>query len=536
MTFKTIHTLNGLIALAAAESSGTPINITNMAVGDGNGNPVEPSEAQTALVREMYRHAPNRVYQDPTTPNKYTAELIVPASVGGFSMREVGVFDSHGNLFVVGNLPETYKPVDTEGAFADTVVRVDFIVSNASAITLQVDPNVAVATQSWVSNNVTAGSIIPGGTTGQFLAKNSNANGDVEWVDPAGITVAVNMVEENQTLVTDQTVVNLATVTTTGLAVYVSGERLRNNEWSVTGGGNTQITLAVSYPDGSKITLVQNEPAGTLPDPLVKSQNLNDLPNKVAARSNLDVYNKDEADASGQAGDIKYTLRDVAPTGWLKANGAAVSRTVYSRLFAVIGTYFGAGDGFNTFNLPDLRGEFIRCLDDGRGVDPNRVLGSWQVDQNAAHTHTGVVASAGSHIHTGSATASGAHNHTATIGTAGLHSHTATADSVGDHTHQIPEGAVAPGGGSRYTSGDDRTDNLDTYSTSQPAGAHNHAISVSSAGSHSHTITVANSSTHTHTLSIDSASGHTHSFTSDSSGGATGARPRNLAFLAVIKY
>jgi microcystin-dependent protein len=80
------------------------------------------------------------------------------------------------------------------------------------------------------------------------------------------------------------------------------------------------------------------------------------------------------------AGAVMYFAMDAAPVGWLKANGAAVSRTAYAGLFAVLGTYYGAGDGATTFNLPDLRGEFLRCWDDGRGVDPWRSLGVWQYD------------------------------------------------------------------------------------------------------------------------------------------------------------
>jgi len=76
------------------------------------------------------------------------------------------------------------------------------------------------------------------------------------------------------------------------------------------------------------------------------------------------------------------------PTGWLKCNGQQVSRTTYARLFAAIGTAFGAGDGLNTFNLPDLRGEFIRGWDEGRGVDAGRGFGSWQADEFRSHNHT----------------------------------------------------------------------------------------------------------------------------------------------------
>jgi len=80
------------------------------------------------------------------------------------------------------------------------------------------------------------------------------------------------------------------------------------------------------------------------------------------------------------SGQIGLFAMDYAPTGWLKANGAVLSRTVYTNLFAAIGTRFGAGDGHSTFNLPDLRGEFPRFWDDLRGVDAGRVLGSWQSD------------------------------------------------------------------------------------------------------------------------------------------------------------
>jgi len=88
-----------------------------------------------------------------------------------------------------------------------------------------------------------------------------------------------------------------------------------------------------------------------------------------------------------------------APTGYLKCNGAAVSRSTYAALFAEIGTVWGAGDGSTTFNLPDYRGEFIRGLDDGRGVDPFRSLGSHQSDELKSHSHSGSTSTAGSHRH-----------------------------------------------------------------------------------------------------------------------------------------
>jgi microcystin-dependent protein len=87
------------------------------------------------------------------------------------------------------------------------------------------------------------------------------------------------------------------------------------------------------------------------------------------------------------AGIVVFHAGATAPAGCLKANGAAISRTAYSALFAAIGTTFGAGDGSTTFNLPDLRGEFLRGFDDGRGVDIGRTLGSAQADGFKSHTH-----------------------------------------------------------------------------------------------------------------------------------------------------
>lgn len=88
------------------------------------------------------------------------------------------------------------------------------------------------------------------------------------------------------------------------------------------------------------------------------------------------VYNSGDEFMAGQ---VVYFANATPPAGWLKCNGAAVSRATYATLFAAIGTTYGAGDGATTFNVPDLRGTFFRALDDGRGLDTGRVIGSGQV-------------------------------------------------------------------------------------------------------------------------------------------------------------
>ena len=85
---------------------------------------------------------------------------------------------------------------------------------------------------------------------------------------------------------------------------------------------------------------------------------------------------------------IVFEPTTTPPAGYIKANGALLSRTAYAWLFGRIGTTYGAGDGSTTFAIPDLRGEFVRGLDDGRGVDSGRVIGSAQASQMQSHTHT----------------------------------------------------------------------------------------------------------------------------------------------------
>jgi len=98
------------------------------------------------------------------------------------------------------------------------------------------------------------------------------------------------------------------------------------------------------------------------------------------------VWSEYNNDITGQVAYFATAVAS-APSGWIKANGAAVSRTTYAALFAKIGTTYGAGDGSTTFNLPDLRGEFLRGLDDGRGVDSGRSIGSSQSNEIQSHQH-----------------------------------------------------------------------------------------------------------------------------------------------------
>ena len=105
------------------------------------------------------------------------------------------------------------------------------------------------------------------------------------------------------------------------------------------------------------------------------------------ASTAMQAVPKQQLDALLPAGAVAHFAMSSAPSGWLKADGSAVSRTTYAALFAAIGTTFGAGDGSTTFNIPDLRGEFIRGWADARAVDTGRVFGSAQSDEIKLHGH-----------------------------------------------------------------------------------------------------------------------------------------------------
>ena len=147
-----------------------------------------------------------------------------------------------------------------------------------------------------------------------------------------------------------------------------------------------------------------------------------------------------ESQIAAPVGSVYTFAGATVPTGWLKCNGALLSRTTYASLFAVIGTTYGAGDGSTTFALPDLRGEFVRGADDGRGVDAGRVLGSAQAGQNASHTHTASTSPAGGHSHVFENLAR-MPDQDRGIGNASLWSIdstvTQTTSAVGDHIHAV---------------------------------------------------------------------------------------------------
>ena len=135
----------------------------------------------------------------------------------------------------------------------------------------------------------------------------------------------------------------------------------------------SDITLTLPSSDGNANDVLQSDGSGNL--------SFTALPQAVPT------------------GSVHMMATTTVPSGYLECDGSAISRTTYSDLFSTIGTAFGAGDGSSTFNIPDLRGEFVRGWDNSKGTDSGRNFGTSQSDQNAQHNHTATT-TVGSHTHT----------------------------------------------------------------------------------------------------------------------------------------
>lgn len=144
----------GAAKLANATALGAQVEITQMAVGDGNGVLPTPNPAQTALVHELRRKPLNSLSIDPNNANQIIAEQVIPEDEGGWWIREIGLFDKDGDMIAVANCAETYKPQLQEGSGRVQVVRMILIVSSTAAVTLKIDPSVVLATRKYVDDQI----------------------------------------------------------------------------------------------------------------------------------------------------------------------------------------------------------------------------------------------------------------------------------------------------------------------------------------------------------------------------------------------
>lgn len=154
--FMAILTAVGEARLANAQALGIAWNITQLGVGDGNGAEPMPDRLQTALINERRRAPLNQLKVDPNNASIIIAEQVIPEDVGGWWIREIGLYDEAGALVAVANCPPTFKPQLAQGSGRTQVVRLNLLVSSTQSITLKIDPSVVLATRSYVDISVAA--------------------------------------------------------------------------------------------------------------------------------------------------------------------------------------------------------------------------------------------------------------------------------------------------------------------------------------------------------------------------------------------
>ncbi|WP_097759928.1 phage tail protein [Escherichia coli] len=153
--FRTVITTAGAAKMAAATApGGRKVNITTMAVGDGGGKLPVPDAGQTGLIHEVWRHTLNKISQDKRNSNYIIAELVIPPEVGGFWMRELGLYDDAGTLIAVANMAESYKPALAEGSGRSQTCRMVIIVSSVASVELTIDTTTVMATQDYVDDKI----------------------------------------------------------------------------------------------------------------------------------------------------------------------------------------------------------------------------------------------------------------------------------------------------------------------------------------------------------------------------------------------
>lgn len=262
----------GAAKLAKATALGTKVEITQLAVGDGNGVLPTPNPAQTALVHERRRAPLNMLTVDPANVSQIIAEQVIPEDVGGWWIREIGLFDKDGDMVAIANCAETYKPQLQEGSGRVQVIRVILIVSSTEAVTLKIDPAVVLATRQYVDSQLRAHEQSrnhPDASTTEkgFVQLSSSVTSDSESQAATPKAVKIAMDNASARLAKDR---NLSDLTNTALA----RQNLELGDSSTRNVGTTAGAVASGDDDRITGAMQKSQNGGDIPDVAKFLQNL----------------------------------------------------------------------------------------------------------------------------------------------------------------------------------------------------------------------------------------------------------------------
>ncbi|EHD8216832.1 TPA: phage tail protein [Salmonella enterica subsp. enterica serovar Derby] len=355
-----ILTNQGAARLANATMLGSKLNLTQMAVGDANGVLPTPDPAQTKLINQK-RIAPlNLLSVDPNNQSQIIAEQIIPENEGGFWIREIGLYDDEGVLIAVANCPETYKPQLQEGSGRTQTIRMILVVTNTEAITLKIDPSVVLATRKYVDDEVLELKLYVDDQMRNHIAAQDPHTQYAQKHNPTftGEPKAPTPAAGNNTTRIATTAFVQAAITALINGAPATLDTLK------------EIAAAINN-DPKFSTTINNALSGKQP----LDETLTHLSGKDVAGL-LAYLGLGEGSALPVGVPVPWPLA-TPPTGWLKCNGAPFIASQYPKLALA----------YPGLLLPDLRGEFIRGWDDGRGVDPGRSIGSSQGWSPGSHVH-----------------------------------------------------------------------------------------------------------------------------------------------------
>ncbi|MFP6830514.1 MAG: phage tail protein [Pseudomonas sp.] len=411
--YYTLLTNAGIAYETACKAAGTPIKLTQISVGDGGeGGVYNPAATATALKREVWRGPLNALFQDEKNPSWLLAEVTIPPDVGGWYVREAGLWTDTGILYAIVKYPESFKPVlATSGSGKEFYIRSIFETSNASLVTLLIDDTVVKATRAWVMSYLAEELGKLDGKQSVRVAASSNiVLSGAKQIDGVAVIAGDRVLVANQTLAKDNglwivangdwvraTDANSSAKVTPGLTVMVEeGTANGDSLWHLT--TNAPITLGTTALTFKMLAGRTGIAAGTYKSLTVDEYGRATAganPETLAGFGIKDSYTKAEVEAliakasALPVGSIVAFPVDAPPPGFLELDNSVKSSATYPDLSAYLGSKFNKGDeGVGNFRLPEARGEFLRGWDHGRGVDAGRGLGSWQADDNKAHAHT----------------------------------------------------------------------------------------------------------------------------------------------------
>lgn len=299
----------GAAKLAKATALGTKVEITQLAVGDGNGVLPTPNPAQTALVHELRRAPLNMLTVDPANASQIIAEQVIPEDVGGWWIREIGLFDKDGDMVAIANCAETYKPQLQEGSGRVQVIRVILIVSSTEAVTLKIDPAVVLATRQYVDSQLRAHEQSrnhPDASTTEkgFVQLSSSVTSESESQAATPKAVKIAMDNGGARLAKDR---NLSDLPNTALA----RQNLELGDSSTRNVGTTAGTVASG--DDARIT-----------GAMQKSQNGGDIPDVAKFLQNLGLGTAATKNVGVGAGQIPDMSSFTNASGWQKLPGGKI--------------------------------------------------------------------------------------------------------------------------------------------------------------------------------------------------------------------